>query len=123
MEVVMSTAYRESNKVKDWINLILAVLLFISPWVLDFKGETVPAWNAWIIGVVLAILALAEISAFAEWEEWISTLLGIWLIIAPFVLSFASHTHALWTHVVLGVITAIVSVWSVWDYRHTPHAA
>ncbi len=58
----MSTAYRESNKVKDWINLILAVLLFISPWVLDFKGEIVPAWNAWIMGVVLAILALAEIS-------------------------------------------------------------
>jgi len=73
--------------------------------------------------VILAIVALAEISAFAEWEEWISALLGIWLIIAPFVLSFSSQTHAMWTHVVLGVLTAIVSLWSVWDYRHEPHAA
>lgn len=119
----MATAYRETNKARDWINLVLAVLLFISPWVLGFKGEMAPAWNAWIFGVILAILALAEISAFAEWEEWISALLGIWLIIAPFVLSFASQTHAMWTHVILGALTAIVSFWSVWDFRHEPHAA
>ena len=119
----MSIAYRESSRVKDWVNLILAVLLFISPWVLGFAGETVPAWNAWIIAVIIAILALAAISAFAEWEEWINGLLGVWLIIAPWVLSFSSSTHALWAHVVLGIITAVVSFWSVWDYRHTPHAA
>ncbi|MBV9568924.1 MAG: SPW repeat protein [Hyphomicrobiales bacterium] len=119
----MSIEYRGSSRVKDWINLILAVLLFISPWVLGYAGEAVPAWNAWILAVVIAILALAAISAFAVWEEWITGLLGIWLIIAPWVLSFAANPHALWAHVVLGVITAIVSFWSVWDYRHTPHAA
>lgn len=119
----MAIAYRESNRAKDWVNLILAVLLFISPWVLGFKGDTAPEWNAWIFAVILAILALAAISAFAEWEEWISGLLGVWLIIAPFVLSFATNQHALWTHIVLGVLTAIVSFWSVWDFRHSPHPA
>jgi hypothetical protein len=39
------------------------------------------------------------------------------------VLSFASNQHALWTHIVLGVLTAIVSFWSVWDYHHSPHPA
>ena len=39
----MSMAYRENNRAKDWINLVLAVLVFISPWVLGFHSDTKPA--------------------------------------------------------------------------------
>jgi hypothetical protein len=113
----------EGKRPQDWVNLILAACLFISPWVIGFAGETVPAWNAWIIAVVLAVVAIAAISAFAEWEEWVNALLGAWLIIAPWVLGFAGSMQARWTHVVLGLLTAAVSIWAVWDYRHTPHAA
>lgn len=46
----------------EWINAILAVWLFISPWVLGFADVPRAAWDAWIVGIVVFVLAL---SAFA----------------------------------------------------------
>jgi SPW repeat len=112
----------EGRRIPDWINLVLAVLLFLSPWVMAFAADTMAAWNAWIIGVVLAVLAIAALTAFAEWEEWVGVVLGVWLIIAPWVLGFSGNMNAVWTHVILGVLTAAVSAWGVWDYRHRPPA-
>lgn len=118
----MATTLMESKRPQDWVNLVLAVCLFISPWVVGFAGEMMAAWNAWIVAVLLAIVAVVALSAFAEWEEWLSLVLGLWLIVAPWVLGFAGSLNALWAHLVLGVLTAAVSAWAVWDYRHSPHA-
>lgn len=119
----MLTANMNGKRPQDLCNLLLAALLFISPWIMGFVGETMPAWNAWIVAVALAVVAFAALSAFAEWEEWVNLLLGIWLMAAPWVLGFTGNFNAFWTHIVLGVLTATVSAWAVWDYRHEPHAA
>ena len=67
-------------------------------------------------------MAAAALSVFAEWEEWVNLVLGLWLIVAPWALGFAGSVNALWTHVILGVLTAAVSAWALWDYRHHTHA-
>ncbi|MDW6024121.1 SPW repeat protein [Mesorhizobium sp. BAC0120] len=118
----MANSLTEDRTAQDWINLVLAVLLFISPWVVGFGTDTHASWNAWIIGVVIAILSIATLSAFAEWEEWINFVLGLWLIVSPWVLRFAADTHAMWTHVILGILVAAVAAWAVWGHRHIPHA-
>jgi len=112
----------EGKKAQDWINLVLAVCLFISPWVIGFAPETAPAWNAWIVGIILGALAVATLAAFAEWEEWANLMLGLWLIVSPWLLGFAANVNAMWTHVVVGVLVAVISAWAVWDYRQNPHA-
>jgi hypothetical protein len=38
------------------------------------------------------------------------------------VLGFTGNTGAFRTHLVLGLLTAFVSAWAVWNYRHEPHA-
>lgn len=119
----MSTSMIEGRRPQDWINLLLAACLFLSPWLLGFMGEAIPARNAWIVAAGLAVIAIAALTAFAEWEEWVNLALGAWLIIAPWMLGFAGHLEAMWTHVIFGVLTFAVSAWAVWDYRHTPHAA
>lgn len=118
----MANGLIEGKKPQDWVNLVLAVCLFVSPWALGFAVETVPAWNAWIVGVVLAALAVATLAAFAEWEEWANLVLGLWLIISPWLLEFAPNVNAMWTHVVLGALVAAASAWAVWDHRQNPHA-
>jgi SPW repeat-containing protein len=59
-------AWHRSNRVQDWAILVLAVWLFISPWVLQFGGSLAAAgaakgplvevsraaWNAWVLGVI-----------------------------------------------------------------------
>jgi site-specific recombinase len=113
----------DDRKPQDWINLIIAACLFISPWVVGFAGVTSPAWNAWIIAVALAIVTIIALSAAAEWEEWVNVIFGLWLIVSPWVLGFADNAGALWTHLILGVITAAVAGWAVWDFRHDRHVA
>ncbi|MFI0843595.1 SPW repeat protein [Mesorhizobium sp. IMUNJ 23232] len=118
----MANSLMEGRKAQDWINLALAVCLFVSPWFIGFVTDVRPAWNAWVVGVVLAGFTLAAISAFAEWEEWVNFLLGLWLVVSPWLLGFSANVNAMWTHVIMGVLIAAASAWAVWDFRHGPHA-
>jgi SPW repeat len=113
----------ESKHVQDWANLALAILLFISPWVLGFSTERNPSVNAWISAIVIGALALGAIGAFREWEEWVSLLAGIWVAASPWILGFATITFAMWVHVVLGLLVAAAAAWEIWEVRHQPHAA
>ena len=105
---------------QDWVNLVCAVLLFISPWILAFSGDVTATRAAWITGVVVAIFAVAALVQFAEWEEWISLLLGVWMIVAPWVVSFSTVGVAVAAFVVLGLVVALASAAEIWQVRH-PH--
>ncbi|NOV16101.1 hypothetical protein E5S70_08380 [Ensifer adhaerens] len=118
----MAYHFMEGKRGQDWCNLALAVCLFLSPWVIGYSMETVPAWNAWIVGLALAVLAYATLSVFAEWEEWANLALGAWLVVSPWVLGYAVNMIVMWTHAVLGLLVAAVSAWAVWAHRHDPHA-
>ena len=118
----MANKLMERRQDQDWINLVLAIGLFISPWIIGFAAETAPAWNAWIAAIVLGALAIATLSAFAEWEEWVNLVVGLWLIVSPWLLGFAANVNAMGTHVVLGVLVVAASAWAVWDHRHHPPA-
>jgi hypothetical protein len=101
-----------ANHWQDWVNLVLGGWLFIAPWVLGYSGLRAPAWNSWIIGVVVAAISIAALIQFTEWEEWVNAVLGLWLLISPWVLGFApSSTPALWNHVVLGIVIGGLALW------------
>lgn len=117
----MMTSNTNVRRPQDWCNLILAGLLFFSPWLMGFAGDFMPTHNAWVIGAALALVAVAALSAFAEWEEWLNLALGLWLVAAPWMLGFTGNFTAFWTHIVLGLLTAAISAWAVWDYRHESH--
>ncbi|MBD9373112.1 SPW repeat protein [Rhizobium sp. ARZ01] len=106
---------------QDLVTLLLAVCLFLSPWVIGYVADATPSWNAWIAGIVLGGFAIMTLSAFAEWEEWVNMVVGLWLIVSPWLLGFMANTSAMWTHVILGICTAALSAWAVWDFRH-PHS-
>lgn len=118
----MANELLEGRKPQEWLALVFAVALLVSPWVIGFAAETMPAWNAWIAGILLGALAAAALWAFAEWEEWASLVLGVWLAVSPWVLQFAANVSAMWTHVVLGLLVAAVSAWALWDNQQNPHA-
>ena len=108
------------ERVPDWLNLILAICLFLSPWVLGFAGEQVPAWDAWACAVVIGVFAIAALVSFAEWEEWASVAVGLWLVISPWVLGFSTLTAATWAVVVIGILVAVIAAWEIWLARRPP---
>jgi uncharacterized membrane protein HdeD (DUF308 family) len=39
----------------EWVQMVLGVLLFISPWVMGFTAMSSASWSAWIIGALTLI--------------------------------------------------------------------
>jgi hypothetical protein len=103
------------------INTVFALLLFLSPWMLGFAGETA-AWNAWISGAVLVAMSMRAVVAFAEWEEWIELALGVWVLASPWVLKFAAGSSATKVHVMTGVVVTLLSAIELWKEHHAPQA-
>ena len=81
---------KRNQVVGDVLNLILAIWLFLSPWIVGFAGLMPAAWTAWLSAIAIAVFAIAALSAFAEWEEWINLILGIWVLISPWVVGVSA---------------------------------
>ncbi|MEV6767688.1 SPW repeat protein [Nocardia sp. NPDC051030] len=47
----------------DYAMGVLGALLFISPWVMDFRGYSGASWTAWIVGALTVAVALAAMPA------------------------------------------------------------
>ena len=96
----------------SWINIILAVWVLISPFVLGFSDFPRALWNNVATGLAIGILAIIRTSLRQQqgWS-WANVVLGIWLILSPFALVFLSGSRALWNNIILGVIITIIA-WS-----------
>lgn len=97
---------------RDDANLVLGVWLFLSPWILQYAGMQMAAWNAWIMGVVVVLAAVAAILFFQEWEEYLAVLVAAWLVISPWVLGFADMMTAVYNQIIVGVLVGGLAVWS-----------
>jgi hypothetical protein len=95
------------RSVLDLYNLLLAMFLFISPW-LFARANGTAATDLQTSGAAIAVISLAAMVAFADWEEWANLLLGIWLIVSPWVLGFA-HTSAMQLSILVGFTVAFLA--------------
>ena len=106
---------------EDVVNACLGAVLFLMPWLFDL-GSTAAAWNAGIVGVVIVVLSIAAIVRFAQWEEWINLVLGLWVVVSPWVLGFAAMATAMWGHVVIGLAIVALAALELWTSGyHPPH--
>lgn len=107
-----------SEQWRDGISVLLGLWLLFSPWILQFTGTPPAMWNSVILGVIIAVASGAALFQFHEWEEWIDTVMGVWLVVSPWLLGYSTMTAAAWNHVAVGLITVILSVWSIRHFRH-----
>lgn len=103
----------------DVANLILGVVLFFSPWLFGFSGGPA-SQNAYVAGIVIAVLAIAALAAFAVWEEWLNLIVGLWTLIAPWVLGFHGNRTAMTVHVVIGIAVAVLAAIELWIMSQNP---
>jgi len=103
---------RMTQQWRDAANLILGVWLALSPTVLAYIADAVPALNATVVGIVIAVAAAAALSSFHMWEEWVNVALAAWLIVSPFVLNYVTHSTAVWNQVVVGVLVGGLALWT-----------
>lgn len=112
---------RPAGRRYNWPISILAIWLFVSPWVLNFGGVVdgggaginrgaamAAAWDAWVAGVVVFLLSM--VVARRAGAKWLNILFAVWIFIAPWVLGFAGLTAASWDHWISGAILALAAL-------------
>lgn len=66
--------------------------------------------NAVLLGIIVAILAATRFAgATGRWASWISALVGIWMVVSPWVYGYAGESW-MWNSVVVGIIVLVLGI-------------
>lgn len=102
----------------DVYKLVLAVFLFLTPWLFAFSRDSVRI-EVWTSSLLLALTSCGAVMAFAKWEEWTSLLLGLWITAAPWVLNF-QHTTAAKISIGVGCVVTFLAALELWLIHYSP---
>lgn len=96
------------------LNILLGLWLIASPWVFSFSSLQGALWNSIIVGVVVVVLAWVRITNPTRyvWASWVNLLLGLWILVSPWIFSFSTNTGALWDSVITGIVIGALALWS-----------
>lgn len=121
--------FKQLKHWQDPVNALLGAWLILSPWALDYSGETSAMVNAVIMGVALIAAAVGAMLMPQAWEELTEAALGLWLIASPWVLGFGGVVNATSVALLTGVPILVLAMWTLatdkdyssWLYDHVAH--
>lgn len=102
------------KQLKHWqdpLNTLMGAWLALSPWMLGYQDEMTPMANSIVVGLLLIATSLGAIFTPRAWEEWTESLLGLWMIISPWILGFSMHMDAMRNAVASGVVILVLALW------------
>jgi hypothetical protein len=110
---------------EDWCGMLLGVLIVLSPWFLTQASHelvnadrTLVILNTVTVGILVFGLAQLEYVALQRWEEVCEILLGLWLIVSPYIFGYFDAGLLRFWHSSLGglvLLLATLQLWQDWD--------
>jgi hypothetical protein len=94
---------------QDWLNLVLAVWVLLSPLVIGNAVGGLVIGNYYLVGIALAVFSIGALIAFHVWEEWANVTLGVWLVISPWVLGFSGVSQHVLNAVIVGILIVMIA--------------
>lgn len=100
----MTDTARKWTRPQDWVELVVGVLVLLSPIVVGTSGAALSALL--VLGVLIALDGLWSLAApgFVVGES-IQVVLGVLLFLSPWVLAFSGMAGASWAAWIGGVLT------------------
>jgi SPW repeat len=97
------------------INVLLGIWLVVSPWFYGYAtASTDVTWNSVIVGLLIVICA--AVRSFAPLRRaalsGVNILLGIWVLLSPWVYGYSADVPRLGTNVVVGIVVIALAIWS-----------
>lgn len=91
----------------------LGLVSIISPYLFGYSQDNAALWTSLAVGAVLVVASIFEgIAADREkWEYWVAGAAGVGAVLAPFVFGFSAMSVALWTLVIIGIVT-VLAAWT-----------
>ena len=98
-----------ATKWQDWTSFALGLWLAVSPWALDYTRIDSATANAAFAGLVLALASHFEAALDELQAEWLNMGLGLWLVLAPFLLGFGSEAVPTINSIAVGTAAAALA--------------
>lgn len=95
---------------EDWAGIAIGLWMLVSPWVLGYADHDAATMNALLLGTALAVVELLNLDQHQAAEEWIDIVAGLWLLVSPFVVGFASVSAAAVNALAVGALTVLLAV-------------
>jgi hypothetical protein len=109
----------KTQKTLSGLVALVGLWELIAAFTLGYSSSTAALWNAILVGIALVVLgawaAVSNEEATDRSLDWVNFALGIWLIIAPFILGYRSVTVAITNDVIAGIIVVVLAGWAVLD--------
>jgi hypothetical protein len=103
----------DPTRTASTLNVFAGIWLIVSAWVLGFASAQVPFLDTLLVGIAVLVLAAIRLGiAGAVGLSWLNFLLGIWLIISPFILGFTAVSAAMTNAVILGILVCFFGLWA-----------
>ncbi len=106
-----------------WINLLLGVWLLLASFAMAATGAVTA--NNVVLGILLIACSWWMLAAIAPpvGVAWFEILCGIWLIVSPWALNYATFRPSTGNDVVSGIIAIVVAAIAARAVAQTPTAA
>jgi len=103
-------------KTLSWLVVLLGIWEVLAPFILGYSSKAGALWDAIILGIALIILAgwaaLSNQVSTVKLLDWINVVLGVWLIIAPFIVRYTNIGAALWNDIIVGILVVVLAGWA-----------
>lgn len=102
-------------KAFGWVTAVAGVWEILAPFIIGYSAVTGGMVDAVVLGGVLLVLGL--ITAFSRSDatiqglSWIDAILGVWLIVAPFIVAYSGNVGAMVNDIIVGAVVLVVEVW------------
>lgn len=105
-----------TQKTLSWLVALAGLWEVIAAFTLGYSASSAALWNAIIVGTALIVLgAWAAVSTQPATDkalDWINALLGLWLLIAPFLLGYRDFGAAFSNDVLVGIAVMVLAGWA-----------
>jgi len=103
-------SHGQQVKVASGLNVLAGLYLALSSWMNGVNGGNTA--NGIIFGIAVMILAGTRAShKSGPWASWLDALIGIWVIVSPWVYGYAGEAW-MWNAIVVGLIMVALGIWS-----------
>jgi len=102
---------------QDQVILLIGLWLIASPWVMGYPGDSPPAANALIAGIIMAALAAFDLYKTYVWAVVLNLVVGAWVAISPWIIDamrvVLQDGAMLASLVASGVATVVLGLWEL----------
>ena len=97
------------------VSMLAGFWLFVSPWAFYGLSDQRNAWNAWIVGFLIFAVSGLRVARpmYSIPFGWANVVLGLWVLISPWVYGFASDRARMINNLSVGAFVVVMALASM----------